>query len=680
VDGLGRTLTIGASGSGTTQSHTTEYTCGGQVASVSADGVTTSYTYDGYGRVETETTTLSLGASGVPSEKEYTYDFSGRMLSVAVTIDSVTNTTSYEYDRLGRVVTVKDNGDTEATYTYDANGNRATMTLGNGEVTTYTYNLANLVKTLVNKDESNNTLSSCSYLYRLDGNQVGKQEGTKTTLYAYDDLGRLTAESVTENQTTVTTGYTFDAYNNRATKTIGGVTVTTYTYDANNRLTSETGVAGNTTYTYDDNGSQLTATIGSSTTTNTYDLFGQLKSYTCVDSVVTSYTYGPDGLRTSKTSGNTSTAYVWDGGNITNEFVSVKVGQNTTTTENRYVYGINRVKAFLNTVETYYLYNAHGDVTGLINTACDVIKNYVYDAFGIETNPDLADANPFRYCSQYFDKESKNYYISARYYNPNTGRFYVEDVIALMLNNMINGKEKVDPLSLNLYTYCCNNPVLFIDHSGNGPTWSQIGIAVGIIAITAVFVVAVVASAGAVGIVAGAVAASVGASSAVVGAATTVGVVGTYVVAGGIAATGANRTVEALTGRNYGVELFGEKVYTAIETSLAVLGLCSIQIGALYNASTDSNKVKDVQFSDKQSQAQWNKQMAERGWTKSSILDLINTTKTTGTSINRYTGNSCTVYFNKMGGYVVIDDVTKKIVQISQYDMKNFITDSAIKK
>lgn len=80
---------------------------------------------------------------------------------------------------------------------------------------------------------------------------------------------------------------------------------------------------------------------------------------------MTTYTYSPDGLRTSKTSGNTTTTYVWDGGNIVNEFVSVIEGENTTTTENRYVYGVGRIKAFLDTTEVYYLYNAHGDVVGV---------------------------------------------------------------------------------------------------------------------------------------------------------------------------------------------------------------------------------------------------------------------------------------------------------------------------
>jgi len=209
--------------------------------------------------------------------------------------------------------------------------------------------------------------------------------------------------------------------------------------------------SGTTNYTYDNNGSQLTTTIGASTTTNTYDLFGQLKSYTGMDSVVTNYTYGPDGLRTCKASGNTSTAYVWDGGNIKNEFVSVTVNGNTTTTQNRYVYGIGKIKAYFGTTEVYYLYNAHGDVTGLTNVSCDLTKSYVYDAFGIEVNPDPVDANPFRYCGEYFDKETETYYLRARYYKSSTGRFTQQDPIG-------DG--------LNWYVYCNNNPVSFIDPSG----------------------------------------------------------------------------------------------------------------------------------------------------------------------------------------------------------------------
>ena len=35
-----------------------------------------------------------------------------------------------------------------------------------------------------------------------------------------------------------------------------------------------------------------------------------------------------------------------------------------------------------------------------------VTKNYDYDAFGNECDPDEEDTNPFRYCAEYFGYES----------------------------------------------------------------------------------------------------------------------------------------------------------------------------------------------------------------------------------------------------------------------------------
>jgi RHS repeat-associated protein len=57
-----------------------------------------------------------------------------------------------------------------------------------------------------------------------------------------------------------------------------------------------------------------------------------------------------------------------------------------------------------------------------------------------------------------FDKETGTIYLRARYYNPAVGRFISEDSVW--------GKD-TDPLSLNLYTYCENDPVNQIDPSGH---------------------------------------------------------------------------------------------------------------------------------------------------------------------------------------------------------------------
>ena len=81
-----------------------------------------------------------------------------------------------------------------------------------------------------------------------------------------------------------------------------------------------------------------------------------------------------------------------------------------------------------------------------------------YDAFGVEKDIVDSDTNAFRYCGEYYDKETATVYLRARYYNPTTGRFISRDSFA---------GRKSDPLSLNLYTYCRNNPLIYIDPSGH---------------------------------------------------------------------------------------------------------------------------------------------------------------------------------------------------------------------
>lgn len=70
----------------------------------------------------------------------------------------------------------------------------------------------------------------------------------------------------------------------------------------------------------------------------------------------------------------------------------------------------------------------------------------------------LAETNPFRYCGEYYDKETDEIYLRARYYRPAVGRFLMRDTYI---------GESDDPLSLHLYTYCENDGVNAWDPSGN---------------------------------------------------------------------------------------------------------------------------------------------------------------------------------------------------------------------
>ena len=84
---------------------------------------------------------------------------------------------------------------------------------------------------------------------------------------------------------------------------------------------------------------------------------------------------------------------------------------------------------------------------------------------------ELVKENPYRYAGYYFDRKTQSYYLQARYYNPRLGRFISLDPIRGDLTN---------PLSLNRYVYAYNNPVNFIDPTGNISGWQWVGFAKGI--------------------------------------------------------------------------------------------------------------------------------------------------------------------------------------------------------
>ena len=75
------------------------------------------------------------------------------------------------------------------------------------------------------------------------------------------------------------------------------------------------------------------------------------------------------------------------------------------------------------------------------------------------TTANIGNISPFRYRGYYFDTETGFYYLNARYYDPQTKRFINADHINYLgANGDIN--------AFNLYAYCSNNPVMYVDSTG----------------------------------------------------------------------------------------------------------------------------------------------------------------------------------------------------------------------
>ena len=107
----------------------------------------------------------------------------------------------------------------------------------------------------------------------------------------------------------------------------------------------------------------------------------------------------------------------------------------------------------------YYVTDPHGNVVQLTDKNGKVTRTYEYDSFGNEVRPDGKDENPFRYCGEYYDKETEEIYLRARYYEPVVGWFLTRDTYT---------GESEEPLSLHLYAYCGYDGVNMVDPSGHG--------------------------------------------------------------------------------------------------------------------------------------------------------------------------------------------------------------------
>ena len=493
-DALNRVLTANTICSDTSKNVSKSYVYDnmGRVRSKTANGVQTSYQYDIFGRVYQELSPKSFKGYFYEGVSQY-----AKEQLVGINHQTMYSSTQYEYDAEMRIAQVKESGNLTATYTYDANGNKVSETLANGVVSTYSYNGCNKVTKLVTKS-GNSDISSYEYSYYLDGSdacKVRNENGTiETTSYDYDGLKRLTRESISNGKTADTYSYEYDDYGNRSKMVANGSEEyeTVYDYTVNGKYTAllqkeiktveETSNATisdglaisptdlitstaadakteETAYSYDANGNQITKTAEGKTETNTYDGLNQLIGFTDGETTA-SYKYNADGLRTSKTVDGKTINHIWDG----NKQIVVDMDDSDWYSAEVYVRGTNLLAKFskqsgnVKTDYQYYTQNAHGDVVNLTDSTGTVAKSYKYDAFGVEQNVDDADDNAFRYCGEYFDAETGTIYLRARYYNPTIGRFISRDSVT---------GEKTDPLSLNLYTYCHNTPIIGTDPSGH---------------------------------------------------------------------------------------------------------------------------------------------------------------------------------------------------------------------
>ena len=467
------------------------------------------------GRLESIETKNSSGT--VVSEGMFTYDDIGRLSKDTFTYDNLNG--KYVESDIGyqKAVTDPMADGRISTYSYKVQGAQKAHTantfdvfnrVGSKEYTIdgmkFTKNIT-YTKTRPTKIEDNfafNNLATTTYGYDAMG-RISSVNNGKPITYEYDEYGQL----VRENNKILDKTFQYE-YNG-----IGNIeSVNTYAY-------TPQGTALNTaptvqSFTYDDNPNsntkhpdRLTA-FGSKTIT--YNSMGcptsyDGKNFMWYDGKLSSiskgsglsraaiaprenyfYTYNAKGQRTHKDysylpvdlsatyyyTRSINTEYAYDNaGRLIRERRTYTYSNNSSySLEFIFLYdesgmvGVQFKDGDAAAKVYYYQKNLQGDVVAIYDTAGAVQAKYSYDAFGNcsitnSTNTHLANYNPIRYRGYYFDDETGWYYLNTRYYSPEWRRFISPDDTAYLDPKNVNG--------LNLYCYCGNDPINFVDPSGH---------------------------------------------------------------------------------------------------------------------------------------------------------------------------------------------------------------------
>lgn len=518
-DSLQRLSTVNDGSSTITYSY---YNNGSRQKTDYGNNTTEVYAYNTDNTLKTLTNSAINAVIGIYS---YTYDKAGNQTSKIETTTDAGITTSYYYDELNRLKKVNENSKTTI-YTYDALGNRKTETArttsGTGKY--YTYNdqnrlvsvtssaityLSDLTPSAItgvapDKDKqtkggttngaitisgvkyekglgvaASSTASDVTYTWTagtqnyfsvdlgLDDNCSNSGSGVQFQIY----LGTSTSAAIDTTVTAATGAKSIllnvssvTSIRLKVTKT--GTNTTEYPDWADAKLINLDGTSTTNpvNFAYDNNGNLTTQTIGTGigNTVNSYyydelnqqrytiaNIAGAFKKYENI--------YNGDGyrVRQTTTSGGITTSdvrYVYEYDKPVFELTST-----ASAITARNVYGLNLLKRTTSGQTYSYMYNGHADVVALLNSS-GVAQTYQYDEWGNITNQTGSVNNNITYAGYQYDKDTKLYYLNSRMYDPLTARFLQEDTYS---------GDDSDPLTLNLYTYCHNSPVMYTDPTGH---------------------------------------------------------------------------------------------------------------------------------------------------------------------------------------------------------------------
>src|SRR5690606_30283685 len=106
-------------------------------------------------------------------------------------------------------------------------------------------------------------------------------------------------------------------------------------------------------------------------------------------------------------------------------------GTGTANVSRRYYYGLEPIAVDIvnggSTERSFYGYDGQGSVRFLMNAAGEVTDSYDYAAFGNLVHREGTTPLTRLFMAEEWDQDLGLYYLRARYYDPDTGRFFTMD-------------------------------------------------------------------------------------------------------------------------------------------------------------------------------------------------------------------------------------------------------------
>jgi len=409
----------------------------GRLTTLQDGAGTTTYNYDKLGRVVETTQTID----GTPYTTQTAYDAVGR-LEEQIYPDGETLTYGYDANS-GLLESVTGAAAYVADITYDAQGRKTSLLYGSGVRTDYTYgNDERLERILSTNTATLEVLQDLTYDYDKVGNitQVDDAVYGYLKTFRYDDLDRLVQADGVPYTPALT--WEYDSIGNMTFNSQVG----SYTYGENGAGPHAVTTAGANAYAYDANGNM----VSGPGRTLFYDQENRL-ILSDVGGTPASYVYDHSGRRVKQVTPDGTTVYV-------SQAYEVQTGAESHVAKHIFADG-QRVASVKDAAASYYLPDHLGSSNLMTNASGEVVQHIEYAPFGQVVLQGGQDVTAYKFTGKELDG-SGLYYYGARYYDPALCRFITADSIVPDGHNS---------QKLNRYAYTLNNPVKLVDPTGHVP-------------------------------------------------------------------------------------------------------------------------------------------------------------------------------------------------------------------